>query len=433
MHESTRKLLCQMAFLACCAVPTMLSLGWCVLVNTPWYGRWQTAAVEQQLRHQFGLVFELQSVETVAPDSMHLHGVEIRDPENGQVVGKARIVSWANVDGRVGVRVGQPELEGRSLKRVWQLVHDRFLCDPAATRQDVNIRVDNFTLGSRTGRRTFEQLNVQVRPSEQTTKASLQFWLAGDSSAQPATISAERYRASDSPYTLWRLVSGDRPLPCSVLADYLPSLAQLGAAAEFSGTMAWTVREDGLLGDLSGSRFSHIDLGTLTAPLPHKMIGTATIELQRCEIRRGRIHDFVGVLLGRDGWIGPTAVSAAEQMLGIEFARTAGRLPGGSVQFDDLALRIEQSDEGFLIDGGLPLESGRGVMSWSSLASAYVLEPQRVDRQQLVGFLDPSANGAALTHSPVAESLLALLPASTAPRSIAEDEAPRVRISSRER
>jgi hypothetical protein len=365
MHERAKKVLCRGAFVGCCALPTLFTLCMVIWVHTPWYQAYRVECTEAKLQDWLGMRFEIEAIDDLAPGALRLRGLKIIEPETGTEVARARMVQWVTTKDQMGVSVHQPEFQSAQLEHAWHLLHDRFFCRPDLTATRVRIKSADLTIHSDAGAATATNVDMLIQPAEQTTQLSVSFHLAGTTGIRPAMIAAVRDRAHSLPQTVWTLKSGDSPLPCSALAEYLPVMKLLGPAAEFSGSLHWSLQDRKWQMDLGGCHFRKVELARLLDRPSYKIVGQADLQLTRCQLVDGRFTDLAGVLeVAEAGRVGRDLLAAAEQNLQLQVVPDAPRLPGGDLAFDhlDLAFSLEKND---LRLGLLLLDAGRTIASKS--------------------------------------------------------------------
>ncbi len=350
MHERTRRAIARMTFVFCCAVPTVITLSIILVSWTPWWHQRSLTAIESSLSRDTGLIVRIDNFRRSAPSTLYLYDVEFLEPETGREVARVREIQWAKRGDDVAIWLQQPELRSEQLPHAWSMIHDRFLCRPDQTSSSLKLMARDLTIHSRTGSLTLRDVLARMRPrvGEDAVEASIRCYPAtSDQGATPSpvTISVLRDRSGSTPSTSWVLRTGDTPLPCSALAEYLPPLERLGGDAMFAGTMRWKLERDGWTIDLGGSQFTDIALGQWLEHLPHRLTGTASIQLQRCRIvtrqRATETVDIAGVLRAREGQIGPLMLKSARRHLGFAVVDASG-----AFEYDRIAL-------GFSLNGPL--------------------------------------------------------------------------------
>ena len=305
MHERTERALCRLAFLLLCALPTLSVMSLTVLTWTPWYHNRQVQSLEDALSQRLGVNVSISDMHRPTPSSWQLDGVEFTDPETGNLVSKVRSVSYAEKNGMVLISLAQPELQAAQLSLIWRIVHDRFLCQPELLGQAVTLTAQDLSIHSRLRGITFSPVRVRIDSKAEATRAWVQFLLADWSPEDmPATVSVTRTRSGDAPKTHWELQTGSRPLPCSVLADYLPVMRMLGLDAEFSGLLSWHMERDDYFVRLQEAYFTNVNMLELFEPLDYHVSGMGTIHLTSLTRHSGMpISEAVGKISIQGGRI----------------------------------------------------------------------------------------------------------------------------------
>lgn len=342
MHERTQIALLRLAFVCCCALPTILTVLAIVATWTPWYHRAQLASIEAEWTERLGLQVEIDGFARPAPGALRLIGVRIREPETGAEVGRVRQIDFADAGQKLALVLHQPELQSGQLPFAWRIVHDRFLCQPNLTVRPLRAAALDLTIHSQTGGVTLRDVQAWVAPEAEAVGASIAFVPAGRSEQSPATIHVTRDRSGSQPETRWEMDTGGIPLPCSAVAEYLPIVRRLGSEAQFDGSLTWTLAADGSWSiDLGGSTFRQVDLSDVFERLPHKLTGTATVRLDRGAIRPGQRVDIFGSLIAINGYAGASLLESVCEHLGLQ--RPGGAPPGGAenIAYDLLALHFK--------------------------------------------------------------------------------------------
>lgn len=353
MHERTQRAIARMTFVFCCALPTCLTVLMIITTWTPWWHRRCIASIESDLSWQTGLIITIEDFRRASPSTLRLYNVQLLEPETGQEVARVREVRWAKQGDEVSILLQQPELQSAELVSTWRLIHDRFLCRPDQTSASVQVAANDLTIHSRSGPMTLRDVDAWIRPGLEpdSVEASIQCLPAASgltsvAGSTPVQISVIRRRAPEGPSTSLVLDCGKTALPCSALSEFLPDLESLGANAVFSGTMGWTIYRDGWSLDLGSASFSDIALGRWCERLPHRLTGSARVDLERCRIsyrdRSVQLVDIAGSLRARDGLIGTSLIESAREHLGFAVAGNLDPVIG----YDRLAI-------GFNLNGPL--------------------------------------------------------------------------------
>jgi hypothetical protein len=391
MHERTQRAIARLLFVFCCALPTCLSATVVAVTCTPWYADYCRRAIEHELSRQAGVTVLIEAVEYPTPSTTRLLGVRLLEPETRAEIGRVRVVTWGGGDAKNGIYLSQPEMQSEQLPYVWRVIHDRFLCQPELTAVPVRMVAADLTIHSRSGSMTFRDINTWLRPLDRRIEAMIQCVPAARHDDAPVHISVVRDRTSRVASTDWTLNTGDIALPCSALADYLPTMRNLGADATFTGTLKWKINSAGWSIDLGGSRFDEVELSELLHSVPHRLTGRASVRLERCQIDPGSAVDVSGTLLAGSGFIGHSLMRSAQSQLGFDIA-LAGDAGERDWPYDRIALRFDlfgpqltlagicHQQRGFeyLLPGTVVAGAGRRLVgsggqpqSWASLVRAF--------------------------------------------------------------
>ncbi|TWT71073.1 hypothetical protein Pan14r_33830 [Crateriforma conspicua] len=316
MHERTSRAMARLLFVACCAMPTLLTLAVIIVCRSPWYHRSEIRALESNLEIHTGLDFQIGDFHRAAPDRIELSDVQLRHPETGRPVLDLYRVTWQRNDQGTVIRIVQPKLHHDQISAAWYLIHDRYLCQSQHTQSPTTILVDGLTVGDF----TFRDIDAQIVPHPQTVEVI--------ASAVPASgngiddiieATVMRDRSSLLPSTNWWINTNTAQLPCRVLSDFIPWMKRLGDSAQFAGMMALETGLDDMVVDLSGARFSDIDLATFAENLPHRMGGTAEIRFDRCVLQSDQRHDIAGqITCDGGGFIAATLLTPLADQFGVQ-------------------------------------------------------------------------------------------------------------------
>ncbi|SMP69867.1 hypothetical protein SAMN06265222_112117 [Neorhodopirellula lusitana] len=341
MHERTTRAIARWMFVACCAVPTGLTLLAIVITWTPWYHNHARHSVEDALALQTGLHVEIGDFERADPTTWRLYDVRLANAETLRTVATVRSLVWVADSENTVIRLSQPEIQVHALDQIADLIHDRFLCRPERTGVPVRIAADDLTLKSATTAQTLQDFDAYLETRDSVVWATVRCLPAGqrpDSDGLKAEIT--RDRSASPPRTSYSLQTGELSLPVAVLADYFPFLGRMGDEATFQGTAAST-KQDGYAHaqwslDLSG-RFRSVDLGRLTEQLPHRVTGLASVTLDRCQIDGEGGVNISGELRSSEGWMSASLLPRVAEDLGCELTIATAN----DFSFDALAFRFD--------------------------------------------------------------------------------------------
>ncbi|TWT89378.1 hypothetical protein [Neorhodopirellula pilleata] len=407
MHERTTRAIARWLFVACCALPTALTLVAIVVTWTPWYESQVREQLQRELALQTGLDVKIGRFERSNPQTWRLYDVQLSDGETMQTIATVRSLCWISESPTTVIRLSQPEIRVESLDRIASLVHDRFLCRPEQTRHAVRIAADDLTLRGSTVSQTIRDLDAHLTPQGPRVSISVRCVPAeGELHVEGLNAHITRDRSTSPPTTAWSLQTGPMALNVATLSDYLPFLRRFGDDATFSGLISGH-RQDGLSQgfgpppwaiDLTG-RFDQVDLGRLTEELPHRVTGRATLAFSRCRLDRSDAEGGVNVsgeLRSGTGWMSASLLPRLAEDLGCELTAVTAT----DFSYDALALRFELYAAQLRVEGICRTQPGQEWLPAGVVVSA-AGRPVVVSADQWL----PATNLARLVASPHSVSI----------------------------
>jgi len=203
------------------------------------------------------------------------------------------------------------EIEPGQLALLLERLHDRLLrgTDPLSVGE---LYASEVTLRGTEQSQTLTNVWSTAELGELGPQLTIEFQLAGIEMPSPAELRIVRNRQSIPAVTGWQLRTGARPLPCSFLSDYLPGLRYLGPQAEFVGSV-WAERSVASWnGEVIGT-IHRLSLGELLEPFPHKLTGTAEVELKRARLRDGKLAELSGRIRAPGGVVSRSLIRSLEE------------------------------------------------------------------------------------------------------------------------
>jgi hypothetical protein len=320
MHPNLRLLICRSGFLLFALLPTLVVGGWIIRRGMPEYVLAQQAEWERELSQRLGLSVTVSRLAYPHPGVARLSGVQLANPETGEVVATVREVEVTQNGDTFAVELSQPTLHVDQLAHVGRTLHERLLQNASASGMSCELVAADVTLQSPTSAITLpELLGVFGQAPTGDPAIDLEFSLvAGADSSQRGTLSIVRNRGVRPPETRWQLDTAGAPLPCSLAAEAIPELRKLGRDAQFAGAAVWVLTSGGLHGEVTG-RLTDVDLDALVSEqLLHQLSGRAVVTLQPARMEKGQLQELRGSLQAMDGWISPSLLVAAGEHLGLE-------------------------------------------------------------------------------------------------------------------
>jgi hypothetical protein len=320
LHESTRRVVCRIAFLACCVAPTIAVAAWAMHARSP--GR--IAQAERELAGRFELAVSIDEIEYPRPETVLYSGIVLKDPVSGRVVAEINSLEATRYSHGVALVAPSVEIDAIELAEAWRVVDRLLRVGRASDQEPLRIAVERLTLhGAGRDAITLANVSAQLQYGEESSQAGLRFTLPGGESGEPVLVVLQRSREAEQGVTRLSLRTGGTPIPLAVARTVFPALAHLGMDATFTGQV-WASRADSKDEPWDGEvvgRFSRIDLDALVArQFPHKLSGVADITLQKFAFADGRITKLVGRLEAGPGVIGRSLLEAASASLGMRSA-----------------------------------------------------------------------------------------------------------------
>jgi len=355
LHDTTRRFLCQAAFVLLGVVPLLGVGGWCWLRHA----NRQAAAEAEQLSRQLGATLLIADMEHVRPGAVRYRGVALVNPETRQIVARcaaleARHRSLPDAEGvsrpTLELTLREPEVmadQTEELARVLLAVMQSrtALGDPA-------IRVTLGDLALRSGSTVHWLTGVDARVDTLAggVQAEIAFRVVGLNMGEPAKIRVGRNRQLVPPATGVEFSTGDIALPCTLLAAFVPEFGQAGLQSQFQGWFWANAGSGGWSGAVAG-QLSNVDLDRVTSQWTvHKISGLARLELQAA-FRQGRLEKAAGNLVATKPDVASRSfLAAAVERLGL--GRGIEPLtPSDLVPYDQLALGFEIDTQGVVLKG----------------------------------------------------------------------------------
>jgi hypothetical protein len=365
MHERNERAICRLVFLMLCALPTLGVVGWALALRTPWYHAAEVRALEEELSRLFGARVQIDQLRRPTPRVWELHGVRLENPETGRTVGAARRVLLTAESKAIYVILSQPELQADELGLAWEIFHRRLLCQPDLLRVPIQLRAADLSIRGSLQGITLTPLHLQIQQDATASAAQLQFAIAGGREGDaPPRLHVRRTRG-DQPQTTWTLDCRGTPLPCGVLADYLPAMRCLGADATFAGLLRVQPIEGDYAVAIEQARFADVNMFELTAPLDDPVRGLADIDVAYLFRRHGNpVSSARGAIEMRGAQIHTRLLQSLSQLFRLQLDPRM-TMRAGRVECDLVALRFHLDDRavqllgvGEGIDPSLPPQTG---------------------------------------------------------------------------
>lgn len=357
LHETTKIRLCRAAFVALVVVPTGAVTAWTVFVNAPAYRR----AHERAIAARTGWQVELASASSPRPGSLVYEGLELSDPDTGQLLARLPFVEVNSGGGTVVVKLPFPAtVNGTRLDAFWQLSED--LARRWPDSDVLRFEAQNLTVHLHEGDQTFTDVVGQIDGQAGRARAKLSFRraIAGSGSAEPCLLSVARRGDRASAVRVIQLTTGATPLPTALFAALWPGALHFGKTCHFTGRISAVERSGAWRTELEG-RARGIDLDLLVSrQFPHKLSGLAEARLTSVTLVDGRIESAAGSVTAGPGVISRSLVQSAATHLHIQAAAQALKGRGNLIPYRQLSVGFEIDAQGMTLRGEVP--GARGAM-----------------------------------------------------------------------
>jgi len=391
LHETSQRRVCRVAFIACAAVPTLITLVWIAYSLRPWReSDWQRT-LSQQL-HVHGSV---ENVISLRPGNLRLIDVQLADLRSQMPLVALNEVRTRWRGSELTLIADQLLIESASFPSLaatlatWMSAADL----PAVQLQASRLKIEGPS------QQTVLLRDVRMQSQQkagQTQQLAIQaMLLMGEQreAAHPLKLVIQQ----SATRTTATLHTDAGRLPSWLLVDVLPSVARCDEAS-FSGS----VRLEGNARNVSGSlrgRIAGLSLSDWLGPAsPHTVRGLAQVELDQLTWNGDRVVSAHGNLRGANGAVGDSLL--------IEAVKRLYCVAGSNVvldsapderllSFDELACEFHISDAGITLKGkcaSLAIDSPGCLLTAGG--RALLLEPtySNMPVAQLVQLLSQAAS-----------------------------------------
>jgi hypothetical protein len=294
MSDDRKRLLCRIAFVLCCALPTCVVIRWIALPKST--VQWQT-----EIQALLGCPVSIESVSTPSPSQVHFAGLRLaRDRNRPEAELQTVDYRWTVNEHRlelspVTLTLRQFTSLGQHFAR--QASNIGWSGQPIVVEiPRVTIRTENETSAAET---FFVANNCTLRLITSTRQTHIAWEFQTD---QAATVPVRWEMTRDGADTnRWSLDSGDAMLPCWLMSEAWPELNNVGEGCWFKGRLqsessngnTRIACHDAQLIDLDIERLLRAASGRSPeqpAPISVVGLGGASAVIERIEIIDGRVH-----------------------------------------------------------------------------------------------------------------------------------------------
>lgn len=313
LHDRTRRRLALVAFGVTCLLPTLLILVWGIGRQMPW----QADAESRRLEGMLGLQVRIDRVRNLRPGVRRYEGFALHDPETGQ-----RLFRCEHLEIRSGspapigpatvvLHSHQPVVDEDGAAALYQLLSRAMQGQFGRAPLDVRWTADELTVGEGGETVALADLSGHVQSHPDGVKAQMRFRLADAAAADPAHVEVHRNRSTSPPGLELKLYTGAAPLPCRLLATWLPAFEALGPECRFRGYVQAGRTTDGWHGELTG-HFADVDLGRLARErFAQPFAGLGQVTVERARFAGSRVEEATGGVSVGPGAIGRALLHSA--------------------------------------------------------------------------------------------------------------------------
>lgn len=319
LSDNTRRHICRIGFVLCCALPTLLCLKLVIFPETT--DQWSS-----QLRDRFGLINTLGSVEPLTPSRIDFHELALGvgrfesrlniDHASFESVEEGLAFNFSNAEGSVSAFWGAIEAIAQNIKWV------------SKNTTPVVLRFETVTLLESTAAdsRSTVWRDVCVGIEQRGNLISVSFVPGrmiqnSDTENQNVQLTC----TLDSKQTVWALDATGFELPIWVLRPVVAAVRAFNEEAKLQNGVASLVnRDDQWSGELKGSLID-MDLGHLVGKNFDTLLsGEAVIHVDQLRFLNNRIEYLKGDLHSPVGTIGSTLIQGCHHVFGMRQVESFG-------------------------------------------------------------------------------------------------------------
>jgi hypothetical protein len=355
-YDKTRRRIALTAFFLLCLAPTAAVVGWCIAWRVPWH----VHSEAERLSRQLGVDVSLDALRHPRPGVVVYEGLKLSDPETGRVVLRCRALeaTWTKMTDAAGNRrpavvlaASQPEIEAAAVERLWQLVQGLVQGQRVGMEAELRLTAGELTLSAGENSQTLADVEAGMGAAPGGVQAEAAFRLAGANTAgEPVRLRLVRNRQVTPPANGFEMDTAGVEVPCPLLSLGPADFGWLGPASRFRGWL-WANQAAGGWNCKVVGQLRNVDLNCLVSEqFPHKLSGTADIDVQHARFQHGRLEEAVGALSAGPGVIGRSLVNAAAAHL--RLARPDdGAAAGDLLPYTQLALTFQIAPGGLRLEG----------------------------------------------------------------------------------
>jgi hypothetical protein len=357
LHETTRRRVCRMAFVALCALPTLATAAWI----GHWHRPWRVNDAELRLSSVLRSDVQLVDWREPRPAATRTRTVRIVVRGAAEPLVEAADVRSTCIDDSQVISIARVAVDARRLNTALERAAN-WLTD--GTPGVVRLSVDELVFEDPVTQATYELRQVEIR-AERSVRDAWKLQLlarggSGDDDARLLRISCERSVGDAEPVVQATIDATAEPLPAWLLRSAGPIFGSVGNAASFAGQLQIETRGEELVGAARGEIHNAVLEAMLPAGSPCRIEGAAHVTLADLQWRNAQIEHLTGAVKGETVRVNRALLDGATKWLW--FGQVGvGPTPAGdtsdAIAIDAVAVRFDFNRQGLSIGGDFPPES----------------------------------------------------------------------------
>ncbi|MCA9190259.1 MAG: hypothetical protein KDB03_00800 [Planctomycetales bacterium] len=420
LHQSTRRGLYKLAFIAAGFLPLATAVAYCLLQSSSTFQGWQLRRWTQPLSAQLGVEVQIQQVRSRTPFHHQLSGLKLYHPETKEFIGEVHTADVRFESRRWQILLSDCRWQKSQLATSWRMIHDWFLCRTGEHTQAADVTLNQLAFVSEDADESFlRNIQVELRPRKEHVVVELHFQqgpLTEDNPSPAASqIFVKRNHAPQHLSTELQLITGTKPIPCELLSPLWRGLAELGPHTEFQGALDLRVQDSQWHATLKNCQLRNINFGQLTGVSNAVMTGFGHISLNEAHLTNEGLESALGGLVAEDGRISSqllrnmSELGLLDHSAKIENPISDLSFETASVIFsirpDKFQLAGDQNNSGAVLCDARGLLAARGIQHWDEALPLEQLPQLLFGRIQALSQTSPP-----LIESDSAQRLLRWLP-----------------------
>jgi hypothetical protein len=357
LHETTRRRVCRLAFVALCALPTLATVAWIV----HWHRPWRVNDAELRLSSALRSKVQLVDWREPRPAATQTSTVRIVVGGGSEPLVDAADVRSTRVDDSQVISIARVAINARRLNTVLERAAN-WLTE--STPGVVRLSVDELVFEHAVAQTKYVLREVEIRAECAAGEGwKVQLHARGgrrDDDAQIMRISCERSVADGGLGVRATIDAAAEPLPAWLLSSAGPIFGSVGNAALFAGQLQIETHGAELVGAARGEIHNAALGAMLPASSPCHVEGSAHVTLADLQWRNGQIEHLTGAVRAESTRVNRALLDAAIKSLlfqQIVIGMTPVSETAETIAIDAVAVRFDLNRQGLSIGGDFPSES----------------------------------------------------------------------------